>query len=224
MCFSANASLATFLIGGIGAYLVWTLGSAVDKIFGAFMGFVALMQGIEYILWNNQECNRSNKLVSVVGMWLNHLQPLVLGALVLGLSPRTTYTTWIQWIMALYTAVIIPYSLQFQNKANLQCTTPQPGNPHLVWNWNLMSYWSVVYILFLVTMSLIAILGMPTLTQGLLFAVVAVITFLLSVFFYKRAVVGALWCFFVVFLPAIYYILRRTVLKDFGAATVSTRR
>jgi hypothetical protein len=178
------------------------------------MGFVSLMQGIEYLLWKNQECNRSNKLVSVVGMWLNHLQPLVLGALVLGLSPRTTYTTWIQLIMVLYTTVIVPYSLQFQDKANLQCTTPQPGNPHLVWNWNLMSYGSFVYILFLVTMSLIAILGMPTLTQGLVFAAIAVITLLLSgLFFYKRAVVGALWCFFVVFLPAIYYILRRNGLK-----------
>lgn len=211
MCFSANVSLATFLLGGIGSYLVWSLGTAFDRIIGVFMGFVSLMQGIEYILWKNHECNRSNKLVSIVGMWLNHLQPLVLGGLVLGLSPRATYTTWIQLIMVLYTAVIVPYSLQFQDKANLQCTTPQPGNPHLVWNWNGMSYWSVVYTLFLITISLIAILGMPTLTQGAVCAFIAVITFLLSsLFFYKRAVVGALWCFFVVFLPAIYYILRRS--------------
>jgi len=213
MCFSANASLATFLIGGIGSYLVWTLGSSFDKIIGAFMGFVSLMQGIEYVLWKNQECNRSNKLVSIVGMWLNHLQPLVLGALVLGLSPRSTYTTWIQWIMALYTAVIIPYSLQFQDKANLQCTGTKPGNPHLVWNWNGMSYGFSIYILFLVTMSLIAILGMPTLTQGAVCAFIAAIIFLLSrLFFYKRAVVGAMWCFFVVFLPAMYYILRRATI------------
>ena len=178
------------------------------------MGFVALMQGIEYILWKNQECNRSNKLVSIVGMWLNHLQPLVLGALILGLSPRSTYTTWIQWIMVLYTAIIVPYSLQFQDKANLQCTTQKPGDPHLIWNWSNMSYSTAVYTLFLITMSLIAILGMPTLTQGIVFASIAVITLFLSgVFFYKRPVVGAMWCFFAVFLPAIYYILRRNGLK-----------
>ena len=214
MCFSANVSLATFLLGGIGSFLVWTLGTAFDRIAGLFMGFVALMQGIEYILWKNQECNRSNKLVSIVGMWLNHLQPLVLGGLILGLSPRHTYDTAIKAIMGLYTAVIVPYSLQFQNKANLQCTTQKPGDPHLVWNWNDMSYSSVVYGIFLATMALIAILGMPTLTQGAVFAAIAVITLMLSgLFFYKRSVVGAMWCFFAVFLPAFYYILRRNGLN-----------
>ena len=224
MCFSANVSLATFLFGGIGSYLVWTLGTIFDKIAGLFMGFVALMQGIEYVLWKNRECNRTNKLVSIAGMWLNHLQPLVLGALVLWLNPQTTYTAIIEGIMVLYTAIIVPYSLQFQDKANLQCSAPKPYEPHIVWNWNNMSYGTLVYVIFLIAVSLIGLLGMPTLTQGLVFASISVSTLLLShLFFYKRPVVGAMWCFFVVLLPAIYYILRRTVFKDFGAATVSTR-
>ena len=38
------------------------------------------MQGIEFLLWKHPVCDDYHKAVSVAGMILNHLQPVVLGA------------------------------------------------------------------------------------------------------------------------------------------------
>lgn len=86
MCFSARVSIITFIIGIIGAYKCIQLGEPLDKIIGYFLGFVALMQLIEYLLWTHQKCDKYNKMLSITGMLLNHLQPIMLGLLVLNFN------------------------------------------------------------------------------------------------------------------------------------------
>ena len=48
------------------------------KVIGLIFIFFSLMQGIEYLLWSHQECDEYNKMISTLGMVLNHLQPIVL--------------------------------------------------------------------------------------------------------------------------------------------------
>jgi len=209
MCFSAEVSLLTFLLGVGGGALVWSLNTPFDHIIGAFTAFVALMQGVEFMLWRNQKCNDAHKWVSLSGMWLNHLQPLVLGGLILLLSPRVDYTGIVAGIMALYTAAVVPYSLQYTDKGATRCTVRRPHDPHLLWKWNIQDYHRPMYMFFLVCFVGIGMLGMPTLEQGIAFSVVGVSTYLLSRFlFYPRETVGSLWCFFVAFVPLMYYIFR----------------
>ena len=209
MCFSAHVSLVTFILGLAGAALVWTLNTPFDHIVGVFTAFVSLMQGIEYLLWQNQRCNDAHKWTSVAGLWLNHLQPLVLGGLVLLFSPRLEYAGWITGIMAAYTAAIVPYSLQYSNKGATHCTVSRPGDPHLLWRWNIQPYHQPLYIFFLACFVGIGLLGMPTLEQGIAFSVVGVGLYLLSkVMFYPRETVGSLWCFFIAFVPLTYYLFR----------------
>lgn len=207
MCFSPEVSLATFSIGIIFSILSWSLGKAYDKIVGGFLGFVSLMQGIEFLLWNHQKCDSTNKELSVTGMWLNHLQPIVLGALILWLSPRTEHKGWIWLVMGLYLLMIIPYSLQFQNKMDLQCTTKHEGDPHLIWNWNYMPTATFVYDMFLLAFISIALLGMPGKGGGVVFALVAYFTYTTSKFLYPRDY-GSMWCFYTAFIPMIYYFAR----------------
>ena len=73
MCFSKNASIVSFTIGIVGSILCITLGTATDKIVGYFLGYVSLMQGIEYLLWSHQICDNYNRVVSIIGMLLNNL-------------------------------------------------------------------------------------------------------------------------------------------------------
>jgi len=208
MCFSAHVSLVTFILGLAGAALVWSLNTPFDHILGAFTGFVALMQGIEYLLWQNQRCNDAHKWTSVAGLWLNHLQPLVLGGLILFFSPRLEYANWIVGIMAAYTAAIVPYSLQYSDKGATHCTTPRVDDPHLIWRWNIQNYNKYAYSIFLMAIAGISMLGMPTLEQGIVTAVVISGLFLLSMLIYSRETVGALWCFFGAFVPLSYYFFR----------------
>jgi len=207
MCFNPEVSLATFSIGIIFSILSWSLGKASDKIVGGFLGFVSLMQGIEFLLWNHQKCDSTNKELSVAGMWLNHLQPIVLGVLVLWLSNRAENKGWIWLIIGLYLLMIIPYSLQFQDKMDLQCTTKHEGDPHLIWNWNYMPNTDFVYSMFLLAVMSISLLGMPGNGRGVVFACVSFFTYTTSKLLYPREN-GSIWCFYIAFIPMIYYFAR----------------
>jgi hypothetical protein len=201
MCYSPEVSLFTFSICLGFSILLFFNNNPFHKLLGLFLGFVSLMQGIEYLLWTFQECNSFHKNISVIGMILNHLQPVIL-ALVTGSIYRKNIPILLL-ISLFYLAIIIPYSLQFTR--DLHCTQPQCGNPHLIWNWNILPYSSPVYIIFLASFILIARFGMPD-VEGILFATGALISYISSSLLYSRNTMGALWCFWTAFAPAAIYL------------------
>jgi hypothetical protein len=207
MCYSAPVSLATFLAGTGFSALVYTLGDPFSRLLGLFLGFVSLMQGVEFLLWRHQVCDTTHKALSIAGMILNHLQPLVLIAVTYAIYRRNGPT--LLALAALYTAVIIPYSAQYFHADRLQCTLPQNascGDPHLIWTWNDLPFAVPVYLLFMVTFLLTALLGIGSYRSATIFAVTAVSTYAFSSLVYPRAAVGALWCFWVALIPATIYI------------------
>ena len=207
MCFSAKASLFSFTVGIVGSLLSISLGSLKDQIVGYFFGFVSLMQGIEYLLWTHQKCDHYNRLISFLGMFLNHLQPFVLGFIILLLNKNTGNKHWIYLLMFAYLLIIIPYSLQFFSvDKKIQCTLKNTEN-HLQWNWNLLKYNRIIYLLFLFTMSALFLIGLPPLKSGRIFALGAILTYTTSTILYKKNNVGTLWCYYTAFLPLLYYFL-----------------
>ncbi len=175
------------------------MGSPTDKIIGGFFGFVSLMQFIEYLLWDHQICDDYHKNISNVGMWLNHLQPAVLGILVLIFGPDK-YRLQTLAITGLYFLAAVKYSLQYTE--DKMCTTPKKDNPHLVWNWNIMDHSYNMYLLFLGSMMALYIFGMKK--NGIIFGVLSVISLVISMLVYPRGSIGAMWCLFAVFAPLIY--------------------
>jgi hypothetical protein len=207
MCFSARSSILSFTIGLLGSLLCLSLGSVKDRIIGYFFGFVSLMQGIEYLLWTHQKCDNYNRLISLLGMSFNHLQPFVLGIIILLINKNVNHKPWIYLVMFLYVLIIVPYSLQFFSVGkDKQCTLKNTAN-HLQWNWNILQYNRLIYIIFLLTMSVLFILGMPTMKTGLYFALGAILSYITSAIVYNYNDVGALWCYYVAFLPIIYFVL-----------------
>lgn len=214
MCYSEKSSILSFSFGIIGSLLCVSLGSVADKIIGFFMFFVSFMQGIEYLLWRHQICDNYNKMISILGMMLNHLQPVVLGLLVILFNPKLSQLKlrWIYSFMAIYLLVIIPYSIQFLQDSNSLCTIKNKETTHLLWNWNNMKYHTFVYTVFLITFCALFLLGLPKLENGIRTSLVAVITYSTSLYFYPQKYNGAIWCYYVVFIPAIYYLLRKIIL------------
>ena len=199
MCFSKEVSLITFILGLFTSYLCYTVNTPEYKIIGLFFAFVILMQGIEYFLWNYQECDDLNKNVSSIGMILNHLQPIVLFILIC--MYKKVHKLEVV-ILIIYLLFIIPYSIQFLN--NKKCTIKSEKN-HLLWKWNTMEYAKIVYIIFL---SVLVILG---LNVNKLFSSIIFFVFFASYFIYKSdGVIGAMWCFFAVFAPLFFYIFKKT--------------
>ena len=207
MCFSAKSSIVSFLFGIIGSILCISLGSTSDKIIGYYLGFVALMQGIEYLLWTHQKCDNYNRFVSILGMILNHLQPFVLGLIILFCNKHLIHTKLILFIMGFYLLLIIPYSIQFLFNKKSQCTIKNTEN-HLSWKWNLMNYNFFIYIFFILTMCSLFILGSPTLKYGIYASLFAILSYITSAVFYSNHDIGALWCYYVVFFPFLYYLYR----------------
>jgi hypothetical protein len=216
MCFSPLASLSTFLIGIIGAILCLTLGTPTDKLVGLFFGFVSSMQGIEFALWENQTCNDMNKIISVLGMVLNHLQPIVLSILILLLNPNLSTMTKQIIILStiIYAIVITAYSLQFisNDKSDDGCTIKNEYN-HLEWDWNGMKNRTFVYMLFLFMLVFLFYVGTPDKKSGIILSAISLISYLISYFIYKdKKVVGSLWCLFASFTPVLWYGYNKIIL------------
>ena len=206
MCFSPLASLSTFLIGIIGAILTITLGTPTDKLVGLFFGFVSSMQGIEFALWKNQNCNTMNKIMSILGMVLNHIQPIVLSILILLLNNDLSTMTKQIIILStiIYAIVITAYSLQFTEDDD-GCTLKNEHN-HLEWDWNGMKNKTLVYMLFLCMLVFLFYVGTPDKKSGILLSCLSLISYFISYFIYKdQKVVGALWCLFASFTPILWY-------------------
>jgi hypothetical protein len=214
MCYSAPVSLATFLAGTGFSALLYTLQQPIYRLYGLFFGFVSLMQGIEFLLWRHQECDTVHKTLSIAGMVLNHLQPLVLIALTYAIFRRNGVAMLV--LAALYAAVIVPYSAQYFRADRLQCTVPAEapyGNPHLIWNWNILPYSRPVYLVFLATFALTALLGIGPTGSGVAFAIGSLVTYATSSLLYPRAAVGALWCFWIALIPMLMYFTSGVTIK-----------
>jgi hypothetical protein len=215
MCFSANVSLFTFIIGIIGAILCISLGETMDIVFGLFLGFVSLMQFIEYLLWNHQVRNNYNRLLSIIGMILNHSQPIVLGIILLLVSKYNDYNKYvILTIIIIYLLFAIVYSIFFLKNMNNQYTIKNKRTKHLDWKWNEEKYGVFFYGIFLLSFVLLFIYGMPTLKQGIYLAFFTVFLYLTTLLFYFSKHLGSMWCFYSAFVPIIYYIIRCTYLKN----------
>jgi hypothetical protein len=210
MCFSEEASIRSLLAGLIGSGLCISLGTISDKTIGYFLGFVSLMQGIDYLLWRHQKCDMYNRIISVLGMVLNHLQPFVLGLVVLMLNPKNKYNKTIMTLMILYLIVIIPYSYQFI-KMKGTCTLKSENHDHLIWKWNNLPFSRIRYFTFLVVMTSIFILGLPNKMAGLGFALTGLFMYSSSLVVYPREVAGALWCYYTAYIPITYYVLRKLI-------------
>ena len=208
MCFSKTASIAALTVGLIGSILCISLGTISDKIVGYFLAYVVLIQGIEYLLWDHQKCDDYNRSISVLGMIQTHLQPFILGLIILLVNPRNPYNNWILLLMILYLCLIIPYSLQFDKSK--QCTLEDQNVRHLKWNWVLMPYQMFIYGLFILLFAIFFILGLPNLTYGIFFALFSTISYLTSALFYTIEFSGVLWCFYAAGAPLLYYLLRIT--------------
>lgn len=206
MCFSAKISILTFIIGFVSSFLCFTLGKIIDKIVGLFFAFISLMQIIEYLLWNHQICDNYNRLVSICGMILNNMQPIVLGIIILLINTSLKKRWLIKLIIIIYLFFIVPYSIQFINNKDIQCTIK--NKKHLEWKWSSMKYYTLIYFIYILTLSLIFIVGLPTIKLGIFASLYAVFTYLTSSYFYSDGSIGALWCFYILLTPLIYYFLR----------------
>lgn len=206
MCYSAEASIVTFAIGITFSALLAAKGGD-DLIVGGFLGFVVAMQGLEYLLWENQLCTAANANISKAAMLFNHAQPLILGGLALWLGRPAARVT-ISLLLVAYSIIAALYSKRWLDNSSLHCTKQAEGDPHLVWQWNDMPQGAAMYGLFLALIVLIPALGFKDRTYGLGLGALGATLFGTSAALYKRQYVGAMWCLYAALAPLGIYLWR----------------
>jgi hypothetical protein len=206
-------SIIAFTVGVIGSIFVYSLGKVYDKILGLWFMFISCMQLVDFFLWRNQKCDLINYITSIAGIILNHLQPIVLGIIILCVNTELTNQDihYILWILLAYLCVIVPYTWQCIEKT--QCTLKNENN-HMDWKWNRFEYHNIAYFVYLLVCYLLFFGFVPV--YGILFARVNLLSFILSFFIYGNEM-GNMWCFFSVLLPICYYLFPSYLLyKYFG--------
>jgi hypothetical protein len=208
MCYSEKASIDSLIIGLLGSILLVILNTPQDLIFGFTFGFIALMQGIDYLLWRHPICDEYNKRISTLGMILNHLQPIVFGLLILVFNNKLKNKLYIVIPLILYISIAIPYSYQFLRDEDEQCTLQDKETKHLLWKWNKKNYSALIYILFIVLLLIFSYFGLPNRTEGVLLTLIGIIKYVVLYMFEPGKVVGTLWCYYTAFFPLCYYLYR----------------
>jgi hypothetical protein len=200
MCWSAEVSLASFIISAMGCLILFLIGTVTEKILALYLGFVSLMQLVEYGLWTNQTCDAEHKQVSILGMTLNLAQPLVLSGLILAMNPSAPIPK-ILTICGVYILAILPSIFTYLSTNELQCTTASSKDPHLVWNWTILPNEWFYHGVYLLALTLLPAIGLPKRSTGIAFGLATVGSYALSRLVYTRQVFGSMWCWYVALFP-----------------------
>lgn len=67
------------------------------------------MQLIEYLLWNNNKCNSINKIITKIGISLNHFQPYLLYLAIIYFNGFNQLSLYIHQLVFIYLCVNIFY-------------------------------------------------------------------------------------------------------------------
>ena len=83
MCFSAEASITSYIIGTIFSIYLLIKGDKYDKHIGLFSLVFIQMQLIEFFMWIDQSCQNTNYYASILVNLILTLQPLsiIVGAI-----------------------------------------------------------------------------------------------------------------------------------------------
>jgi hypothetical protein len=130
MCYSAESSAGTFLFVAAVAALLFYKGGRVRAAVAIILLFIALMQVIELLIWNNLRCGSENRFITYFIPILLFLQPIViLGTLLyfdVSLFPSFVAALLIVWIVA------APLFIDWMKEGWNKCTVVGP-NGHLEW-------------------------------------------------------------------------------------------
>jgi len=101
------------------------------------------------------------------------------------------------------------YTILFLRNVNNQCTIKNNITKHLEWKWNEENHSVLFYTIFLISILLLFLFGMPQIIQGVCSGFFVVALYLTTLFIYKSQHVGAMWYFYGALVPIFYYILRK---------------
>jgi hypothetical protein len=210
MCYTAEASVYSFIVGITVSSYLYNQPSSDLKIIGGFFFFVTFMQLFDYTFWRTQppwntQTKDTNRLFTKLACIANNIQPLVLAYLIYKYKGPVKG----EKLVYLYGGLMVLFMMS-NWKSLSETTVGKDGG--LYWSWNRWEYCEPFYLFFLV---LILYLGYYNLSApyNKVLSVFILLTYLVSYFKYGAYIYGRFWCFFAPFVPLVFLFIRGSLVK-----------
>ena len=212
MCWSANASLATLIIGTVinGIILRRYYNKEEIVIFCLAWQWVLMMQFSEYLIWIDQGCGDTNKIGTQLALIFNLTQPIIVFILCMC---TTKVDLQFKVIASVLTLVYISFMfLKLNQNSEYTCVTPSSNScAHLDLKWWEDFKWGgLVYLIVLI--SVLLLLFRPFNLSRFVCAYI-IIALLVSMKFYSCGA-PSIWCWLVVPLPIFVALFYELFVKD----------
>lgn len=206
MCYSAESSITSFIIGSSCCTYLLLSKNNYYKHVGLFLLFVVFIQLLEYFMWIDQDCGWLN---SIASRSINLILGLQLYSIILGgYMFNTLYISkkYLVIILFIFTIILFYISLKsFMNKNLIWCTKPNENNS-LQWAnhgiFYIEQYLTVLYYgVFLLFPFLFKKIWM-----SLILLIVGLITFIFTRYpnVYSS---NSRWCYYSSFIPLLFVLL-----------------
>lgn len=230
MCYSEEQSRKSFVINLITCYVLFTYNnSPTFKILALFFAFVGIMQFLDVIFWNTQNIQdesqaRINWVTTKIAIFANHLQPIVLAYLIY--IYKNSIGPLSKIILPIYVLVITLYTINAYNNTNYTLQQdvsirdtndlffPYPEDDEvrqsLKWEWNLQTHSWTVYMIFLLTLLILAYENFAY-PFNIVLAFINLFTFVLSAYYYKGRSLGRFWCKLAAWVPLFFILIHKFI-------------
>jgi hypothetical protein len=132
MCYSSEVSLGTFTgVSAICIYL-WIRNNKIDRAVSLILFVIGFMQLLEWILWENQECNNINKAVTAIIPIYLYLQPVALALIVWQMNAG--WGTLYPYILLLLVLLSPFYALNWKTLTTSKPCIQKSKCGHLDWS------------------------------------------------------------------------------------------
>ena len=201
MCISKNLSISSFIMSIVSSVALIAFGKPEyllqNKTIGYFMMFVGIMQLIDYSIWSDLECvSGLNKLGSILGPILNHIQPLILmGIIYYYLDSNGIIPKYLLVALGIIYGIYMIYKYKEYIKDDLCIKTDVLGG--LEWKWKYNYNYIYYHLLFLAIL-----VNFYKYSQIKIY-------FIISYILYNMSRSGEIWCFIIHGLPLILLLLQQ---------------
>jgi hypothetical protein len=168
------------------------------------------MQLFDWIFWETQDLeDEKSKTVNYtftkIAMVVNHLQPLVLAALIYIYKGYVNEVSLI--LLTIYIISITIYTVKAYSKIDYtrEKYIPETQLKTLYWQWNTQEHSVFVYTMFLLAMSGLLFYNFDY-PLNIINVMINIISFLVAGYYVKGYTVGRWWCTIASFVPLIFLI------------------
>lgn len=208
MCYTAEASVYSFIVGITVSSYLYTQPSSDLKIIGGIFFLVSFMQLFDYVFWKTQppwNSQTTNRLFTKLAIIINNIQPLVLAYLIYKYKGSVKGEN----LVYLYGIVMVIYMM---SNWKLVDTTTVGKDGSLYWSWNHWEYSGHFYIFFLITLLYLSYYNLSAPYNNVLPFIILSL-YIVTYFKYGVEVYGRFWCYFAPFIPLVFLFVRGSLLK-----------